>query len=87
MLPAQVEFSEPGCTYMASKTSANELHRSPASVKTDDQFAGRSGLANSTSTRATQVVGLASESQNMTIKSVEISAPRSAEPTKNSKVN
>lgn len=80
---------ECGSTDMTSSPSDNGLfcNNAPAYAKVNDQCSERSTSADSTSTNSTQGVDLSEESHNLPANSVEISAPKGTDCTRNAKVN
>ncbi|KAL4395661.1 hypothetical protein HN51_000139 [Arachis hypogaea] len=83
---AQVEAVE-NRSYMASNASDNGFYRTNgnASVKADDRCSERSTITNSAPMSSAQGIDLILESHNMPEKSVEISAPKGTDSTRNTK--
>ncbi|MED6161816.1 hypothetical protein PIB30_064321, partial [Stylosanthes scabra] len=83
---AQAEAVE-NRSYMASNASDNGFHRTNghAYVKADDRCSERSTLANSAPTSSAQGIDLILESHSMPEKSLEISAPKGTDSTRNTK--
>lgn len=84
-----MEAAEHRSASMTSNPSDNGLfcNNAPASVKADDQCSERSTSADSASMSSAQGVDLISEPPNLPAKSVEISAPRGTDSSRNAKVN
>ncbi|XP_072062582.1 uncharacterized protein [Arachis hypogaea] len=83
----QVEAVE-NRSYMASNASDNGFYRTNgnASVKADDRCSERSTTANSAPMSSAQGIDLILESHNMPEKSVEMSAPKGTDSTRNTKI-
>ncbi|KAK7305097.1 hypothetical protein VNO77_42997 [Canavalia gladiata] len=82
----QEEAVEHGITDMTSSPNNGVCsNNAPVSVKADDRYSERSTSADSASTNSTQGVDLNSDSHNLPAKSVDISAPRGTDSTRNAK--